>query len=501
MRTRRLLAPLFLMAFALVAAPAAASSISSGGPWLQFQGDAGRTGFSPQAPAPPYTLAWEAATGLGDATHVSGLPVPVLTDTLAIVVGREEVTAVQIGDGSAAWTLPRALGPSSPPAVTDDELLYLEGGGDESASASATPSASTGPSATPSTSASRSASASSSAAAESPTTTTSTLVAIDLATRKRLWTMPLSDVSHTGVLVTGDLAIVGADDGTITAASTRTGEQVWSVDVGDHVLPPMSATGDLVFASVRPELRQTATLVALQLNDGSQRWRYEPSGTVLDLGASTAAGDTVYVVASDSTIRAVSTADGSQRWAASLYSPTAGSPPAVSDQGVFVTDQSGTVYSFDPSTGAERWRFATNLFAVSGPIVTPDALLQPTSNGTIVAIDVASGHQIWHASASDSVVIGLAATPDLIVATRTGSSPGLVAFAPDATAATEDITSPTTADPVGLMVGWLAAAVPITVALALLGRPLYRKMGSPDLATDTDDDIVDPWESDPEDEA
>jgi len=437
------------------------------------------------------------------------VPAPILTDSLAIVVGREEVTAVDLTSGAPAWTVSRTLGPSSPAAVTGDLVLFLEGGGDESASASGSPSASaTSPSpspsasrsASPSTSASPSGRASETASTSSPstTTTTSTLVAIDLTTQERVWTVPLPEVSHTGVLLIGQTAIVGTDDGQITAVDASTGEQRWSVDVGDHVLAPMAGTDELVLASVRPENQGSPSLVALRASDGSEVWRYQPSGTVLDLGGPSVAGDLVYLVASDDSVRAVGVADGVERWASQLYTPTGGSPPAVSGDGVFVTDQSGTVYALDPASGAERWRFATNRFAIGGPIVTADAVVQPASDGTILAIDTTTGHQVWHVSVADAAVIGLAATADLLVATHTGTTPGFVALQTDPTGIVEDITSPTTADPGGLLLFWFVAALPILAAMVLAGRALEKRMGTPDLGT-VDEDVVDPWEADLED--
>ncbi|MFI5054955.1 MAG: PQQ-binding-like beta-propeller repeat protein [Actinomycetota bacterium] len=416
------------------------------------------------------------------------------------------MSAVDLSSGEPAWTAPRALGPSAPAAVAAGLVLFVEGGGDESASASGTPSAATSSSVTPSTasgtpssSASAGTAPSSQSAAPSSSATTSTLVAIDLGTRERAWTVPLSEVSHTGVLSVGQLAIVGTDDGRITAVDIASGKQTWSVDVGDHVLAALAGTDDLVLASVRPEAQGSASLVALHVGDGSEAWRFQPTGAVLDLGSPSVGGDLAYVVASDGSLRAVGVEDGAERWAARLYTPTAGSPPAVNDAGVFVTDQSGTTYAFDQASGAERWRYASNRFAVGGPIVTGDTLLQPASDGTILAVDTSTGHQVWHATVSDAAVIGLAATADMVVATSTGTTPGFVALETDPAGVTEDITSPTTPNPTGLMLGWFAAALPLAAALVLLGRALDTRMGTPDLGT-AEDDVVDPWETESGDE-
>jgi hypothetical protein len=49
------------------------------------------------------------------------------------------------------------------------------------------------------------------------------------------------------------------------------------------------------------------------------------------------------------------------------------------------------------------------------------------------------------------------------------------------------------------MLGWFAAALPLAAALVLLGRALDTRMGTPDLGT-PEDDVVDPWETEPGDE-
>jgi outer membrane protein assembly factor BamB len=487
LRTR----PLFVLCAvvtALMAAAPASAKVASSDPWPQFQGSQGRDGDATLAPAPPYRVLWRADAGIGDPAHLAGYPTPILVGSFAIVVGPQEVVAVHASDGSAAWALPRAIGPSSPPAVVGTTLLYLEGGGDESASAStsSTPSV---PSPTPGASATPGVDA-----------TVSTLVAVDLSDRQRLWKAPLTDASHTGVLAVGDLALVGADDGQVTAFSIADGKQVWSIDAGDQVVAPMASSDDLAIASVRPDRGGSPALLAMHLTDGSQAWRYDPPSSVLDLGGPSVSGDTAYVVASDASLRALSLEDGSQRWASPLYTTTVGSPPAVTSAGVFVTDQSGTVYSFDPATGSQGWRFATNLTVVASPVATATAVLQPSIDGSIVAIDIASGRQIWHASIADNIVLGVAASSTAIVAAHTGSVPGLVALSDDPTGVLEDLPSPTTADPAGLALGWLLAALPLAAGLVLIGRWLDLRMGPPtDLGAP--DDVVDPWEDDLEDES
>jgi outer membrane protein assembly factor BamB len=326
----------------------------------------------------------------------------------------------------------------------------------------------------------------------------STLVAVDIETHRRLWSAELGEVSHTGVLAVGGTAIVGTDDGQVTAFAVDDGAKRWSVDAGDHVLAPMAGSEDTVIVTVRPESSGAPFLLALHVADGAEVWRYDAPRAVLDLGGPSIAGDTVYVAGSDASLRAVSLADGTQRWASALYAPTLGSPPVVTDTAVYVTDQVGTVYAFDPATGDERWRFATNRSIVGAPVAAGSAVLQPTSTGAIVAIDATTGHQVWEGSVSNDVVIGLAASSQAIVASHTGTPAGLTALVNEPTAALTDIISPTTPQPMNLILYWLLAAIPITAALVAYGRWLDRRMGVPDLGTA---EIVDPWETDLEDDA
>lgn len=470
-------------------AQAAPATVSA---WPQYQGGPERAGVAASAPSTPYRVSWQADAGIGDRAHWSGLPTPVLTDDAAIVVGRDEVAAVNLADGSPAWSVPRLIGPSSAPVVVGDLLVYLEGGGDESASASGSPTTApptTTGSPTPRATASGSVSPSANASV-------STLVAIDLKTHRRQWAVALSDISRTGVLAAGDVVIAGADDGTVVAVDAATGAKRWTVDIGDHVVAPMAADDDVVLAAVRPESRGAPTLVALTLADGSEAWRYQPPGTAIDLGAPSISGDIAVVAASDATVRAIDMADGSERWAAGLYTPATGAPSVLTGADVFVTDQLGTVYDLDLTSGTERWHFATNRLAASAPIATPTALLQPMSDGSMVALDPSSGHQVWHAAVADGPILGLAATPSLVVATHTGDAPGFVALATDPAGATEDISSPTDANPGGLLLWWALAAIPIVALLLLLGRTLERRLGPPDLGSADDEDIVDPWEDD-----
>ena len=117
MRPVRVVIALLAAFFAALAVclPAIAQSAAPAGRSISR----GRAEWAPQRrrPRAPYRAAWQAKTGIGDSTHVAGLPAPVIEGDDAIVVGRQDVTAIDITSGATAWTVARELGPSAPAAV------------------------------------------------------------------------------------------------------------------------------------------------------------------------------------------------------------------------------------------------------------------------------------------------------------------------------------------------------------------------------------------------
>ena len=422
------------------------------------------------SPAPPLRPEWRTATGIGDETHISGLPAPVIADGDAIIVDRQDVTAIDIVSGTTSWTVPRQLGPSAPAAVAVGDggrtmVLYTEGGGDRSSSGSGSPT----PAPTPSGS-----------ARPGTAIARSTLVAIDEASRHQLWRQQLTDVSTTGPTVDGGLAVVGTDDGTVTAFDLASGKIRWHRDLGDVVDTPIAADAQVVYASVHSNSRQRPSVVALREADGAEAWRYTPNTSGLVAGAPTVLSGTVYVTLSDGTVRAVAADTGIERWASRLNTVAAGGAPAVSDDAVVVVDTRGEVYRIDPATGARRWDFALNTPVYGPAVITGSAVLIAGGSGELSALDRGTGDRIWRQSLGVGPLLTIAVAPRAVVVARTGASAGLVGLAADPNGVLIDERSPTIVVPGSLALDWALATVPLTVILILAGRFLIVRLGPPD---------------------
>jgi len=480
---RRLLALLIPGVVALSGGqPAVAQSGSS---WAQYQQGPGRSGSLASAPAAAYRVAWHTATGIGDSAHVAGLPAPAIDGDDAIVVGRQDVTAVAVGTGAVDWTVPRELGPSAPAAVAAGSILFPEGGGDESSSAataspsattSFTPSSPSGASAIPSV-------AGSSAACRTPAPTspgTPRLVALDAATHSVRWRLDLPGVSRTGAVVDGGFVAIGTDGGTVVAVDPSTGKVRWTKDVGDCIDVPLAAADGIVYVAARSVERAAPQIVALRESDGTNAWAqpYVPRTSSTAIGAPSVVGGTLYVALADATVRAVDAATGSERWATRLNAFVGGAPPVVVGDAVVVADTRGQVYRLDASSGSRIWDFAMNTSVIGAPAVAGSTILVPTADGDLAAFDLDSGHQIWRASLGDGDAgLALALTADTIVLARTGSSPGLVGLVNDPNGSLTDIESPTVLKPALLLGGWALAAIPLVLLLLLAGRALSARLG------------------------
>lgn len=134
-----------------------------------------------------------------------------------------------------------------------------------------------------------------------------------------------------------------------------------------------------------PTLAQRATA---QTSIGSQQWPFKSETTIRY--PPTVADSTVYV-ASVSSLYAVDTADGAEKWR--LTSGIDYNPPAVADGTAYVA--SGDYLSaVDTVDGTEQWRFDTESKISSSPTVSNGRVYIGCLN-SVSAVDTADGTERW----------------------------------------------------------------------------------------------------------
>jgi len=221
--------------------------------------------------------------------------------------------------------------------------------------------------------------------------------------------------------------IARLDDRLVVAASSRLyafdpgdGAKLWEVEVGHNTGMSPALTNDTAYVTVwnGPPDRSRG-VAAIDLTDGSERWRAVPDVDVSS--APTVEGGTVYVggsVNSDELI-AIDASDGSERWrfgASRLVST-----PAVADGTVFIGGgKSHVAYAVDAETGEERWQVETDGEALNAPTVVDETVYVPVRSGHLYALDATEGTERWnnHLGGGDDPAItgSVAATTDAVYA-------------------------------------------------------------------------------------
>jgi outer membrane protein assembly factor BamB len=432
--------------------------------WPQFQGGASHPGTA-EGPPPPYRQSWAFPVA---PVEQQGASAPVVATDEAIVVGPAAVYGIDLSTGQQRWTLARAEGPSTTPAVATVKgtavLLFIEGS----------------------------------------SSSNTKLRAVELADRKPAWVSPfaLGEESHSGVTVAGGTAFVGDDAGHVFAVDLTTGKERWSVLLNEGVQGPLTVADGTVYAvpqgrlaigggatptvtptpspSVSPSgqvIGETnrVSLVALSASSGDPSWVVPlPVGTFF-ASLPVAARESVYVAVSDGALNgeliAVKAADGVVRWVHRGVGPVwQTSSPTAADGAVYVADGRGGLWKFDPADGRRLFDFQFNEFIRrSSPVVVGGTAVVGLGDGRLVAVDASSGHEVWESGAGPGLVGGIAVAGDLVLAATGGLRGGVVAFEPDPQGDLIDVTSPSVADPPSLVGNFVIALV---VMMVLLWVPL-----------------------------
>jgi len=445
--------------------------------WPQFQGGRSHPGTA-DGPPPPYRQSWAFPVA---PVGQQGASAPVVGADEAIVVGPAAVYGIDLSTGQERWTLERAEGPSTTPAVASVKgtavVLFTEGS----------------------------------------SSSDTKLRAVELADRTPAWTSPfaLGEQSHSGVTVAGGTAFVGDDAGHLFAVDLATGEERWSVLLNDGVQGPLTVANGTVYtvpqgrlaigAAATPTVTPTPSpspspspsgqviggenrlsLVALSASSGEPSWVVPlPVGTFFT-SLPVAVGDSVYVAVSDGAFNgellAVNAADGAVRWVHRGVGPVwQTSSPTAAGGAVYVADGRGGVWKFDPADGRRLFDFQFNEFIRrSSPVVVGETALVGLGDGRLVAVNASSGHEVWESRTGPGLVGGIGVAGDLVLAATGGLRGGVVAFEPDPQGDLIDVTSPSVADPPRLVGNFVIALVVVTVLLAVPLGYVSRRAKAPE---------------------
>ena len=174
------------------------------------------------------------------------------------------------------------------------------------------------------------------------------------------WTVNTPTPFYAGVLIKDGVVYSPGGDGLLRAIKADTGQVLWSYDCGEELVTvPVLAEGRVLVAS------QSATLYAVDMNDGKWLWQYRrtpPAGFILR-GASTPVvrEGVVYLGFSDGHAAALEAKTGAALWDRVLSTGTqfidVSSTPGFDSAGhLIVASYKDGLFALDAKTGDTVWQ-------------------------------------------------------------------------------------------------------------------------------------------------
>lgn len=225
------------------------------------------------------------------------------------------------------------------------------------------------------------------------------LMALDLKDGKKLWQVPLPSQMLSTPKVSNGVLIVKTLNGTLQGRDVKDGKVLWSYHENVPRLTLRGNSSPVVEYPVAVVGFADGRLVEVTVDDGKlvfERTVAEPTGfsdlsRMVDIDSDPVIFENVvYVTSYQGNISAVDLHNGKMLWQHKLSSHAG---LAVSRRGVFVTDTSGRIWSFDPLTGAVNWRQNDlESHQITGPAAIDGYVVVADQQGFIHWLDQEDGH-------------------------------------------------------------------------------------------------------------
>ena len=256
---------------------------------------------------------------------------------------------------------------------------------------------------------------------------------IDRDTGNTLWRFPYSEPLNARVAsplgLSGENLICGLEDGSLLAVDTRSGKQVWRVNLEAKMTTAPVSTAGVILMGIGP-----GEILAVKASDGTPLWPkpYHPSEamnpylqatdgaiffmsgrtlTCLDVlsgkprytpkvfaqygGNFNVVGDKVYV-STGNFITVLRASDGRKVWEHNVPEVLS-SAPGADDDFVVGVSRSGNLYAFD-NTGKPVFKKGVALGATTryAPVVVGNTATVTTQSGTISMVNIQTGEIKWN---------------------------------------------------------------------------------------------------------
>ena len=202
-----------------------------------------------------------------------------------------------------------------------------------------------------------------------------------------LWTHKMDGSPLGSALFAGDLILQLTTEPTLYALDRRNGAQLGKHGYDKMACAPGQLAGELYALGM---LGRKPALRVLDRRTATERWRYEGAFCQVPV----VRGDTLIAVDEESTVQALSLADGHLLWRAELGG-LARTGVSLSGGLAFVGTASGDLVALSAATGKEHWRTSLGEAVRSQPVPDGEHVFAATASGRVLAAHRDSGRVVW----------------------------------------------------------------------------------------------------------
>jgi len=231
------------------------------------------------------------------------------------------------------------------------------------------------------------------------------IVAVNLTNGIERWRFPAEadakisfyaapEISENGNLIAGGydnvLYSVNPDNGQ--------GTPLFEGSEGRYVGGPL-VTEDMIYAPSVDHI-----LYAINLN-GQEVWHFETEDPLWAAPASDSDCKCIYLSSMDHRVYSLDAKNGGLIWKSDdLGGSIVGSPTISEDNILYIGTFANELVALDAATGRELWRFPTEKWVWSGPVVSGDRLYFGDLSGTLFAVDRQTGGSVWQIQTGGAIV-------------------------------------------------------------------------------------------------
>jgi glucose dehydrogenase len=193
-----------------------------------------------------------------------------------------------------------------------------------------------------------------------------------------IWAAPTGDKIQSSPAVSGDLVVVGSDDGYIYGLERLTGKRLWRVKTGAAVTSTPAIVGDTVFAA-----SSNGTVMAIHAADGDVAWEHD-AGSKISFSSPAVDANTVVIGTDAGQLLALRADNGKERWTFEAKAEIRSSPIIVGGT-VYAGSYDENLYGVDLKTGEAAWSTDRGA-AVGSPVFANGTIYVSLNTGELLAL-------------------------------------------------------------------------------------------------------------------